>query len=266
MEVGSCSLGNLQRWGAQYPHLPDSYLFGQLQDRKSPTYLQKFQSLHFVLKGAQPNQTHPSPFSTEMTFYTPRSSLCVQDLVHPGTLPHLQPWPRWLHSLCLPLTPLKPRTGTLLPLDVNAENESLWGEWNRIWWKLWKKHLDRNIRAVSQCFADLYLWFYVVLWTCGLLISNSDKRHTPKPNKINQKQTCSQFLLHHKVLIKVIQHDYTIIGPLELEAPSCYSPCEAVISLFSVQLKRPQSPQELSTLVRTTCRSLAPSQQPASCH
>lgn len=131
--------------------------YGQLQDGKSPISLQKFQSLHFVWKRAQPNQTHLPPLSTEMMFYTPRSSLCLQDLARPGTLPHLQPWPWWLHSLCPPLTPVKTRSGTLLPLDVNAENESLWGAWNRIWWKLRKKHLDHSIRAVYQCFADMFM-------------------------------------------------------------------------------------------------------------
>lgn len=43
----------------------------------------------------------------------------------------------------------------------------------------------------------------------------------------------------HKVLIKAIQHEYTVIGLLELRAPPHHSPCEVVISLFSVQLKWP---------------------------
>lgn len=70
----------------------------------------------------------------------------------------------------------------------------------------------------------------------------------------------------HKVLIKAIQYESTVIGLLELKASPHHSLCEVVILLFSVQLKWPWPPQELSTLVRTTCRTLTQSQQPALSH
>lgn len=70
----------------------------------------------------------------------------------------------------------------------------------------------------------------------------------------------------HEVLIKAIQHESTVIGLLELKASPHYPLCEVVILLFSVQLKWPWSPHELSTLVRTSYRTLTQSQQPALSH
>lgn len=57
----------------------------------------------------------------------------------------------------------------------------------------------------------------------------------------------------HKVLIKAIPRVKTVIGLLELKAPPHYSGCEVVISLFSVQLKWPESCLEFVPPVRTTC-------------